>query len=210
MDSNAVIGERIAELRKSKDLTQDELSKIIHVKRETVCQWENGTRDLKSGYIISLADALETDCDYILRGTHTENVCINQQLGLSDNAISELRNQKQKADDYLSSFEKSDCPKETELFRIVNLLISSGTVFNAADYIDDYCGNYHAAELRYNEIIAGKSDHVKAADDFHREARFSALSVQDVFSDFLSTIGGELKKLKRLQQQANESTKGSL
>lgn len=57
------IGLRIAKLRESRGLSQkqlaDELEKIgLKVRRETITQWENGTRDLKTEYTIKLADFL--------------------------------------------------------------------------------------------------------------------------------------------------------
>lgn len=59
------IGERIRKLREEKGLTQQQLAKKMYVKRETVNQWENETRDLKTGYTISLADFFGVTCDYI-------------------------------------------------------------------------------------------------------------------------------------------------
>ena len=85
------IGLRIKQLREEKGLTQQQLAKEMHVKRETVNQWENETRDLKTGYTISLADFFGVTCDYILRGIKAENVDINRELGLSDQAITILK-----------------------------------------------------------------------------------------------------------------------
>lgn len=60
------IGIRLAELRKEKGLTQAELAKKLNVKRETVNQWENNVRDLKTQYTISLAKEFGVSADYIL------------------------------------------------------------------------------------------------------------------------------------------------
>ena len=68
MDSNKMtIGERIKQRRESLGLTQRELSERLFVKRETINQWESGTRQIKGDDIARLADTLETTCDYILR-----------------------------------------------------------------------------------------------------------------------------------------------
>lgn len=53
-------------LRESKGETQAELAKILLVKRETVNQWEQGTRDLKTQYTINLANHFGVSCDYLL------------------------------------------------------------------------------------------------------------------------------------------------
>lgn len=52
--SISAIGERIKALRISKKITQAELAQALNVKRQTVAQWENQERDLKTGAIISL------------------------------------------------------------------------------------------------------------------------------------------------------------
>lgn len=68
MNSKSVsaIGERIKELRISKKLTQAELAQVLNIKRETVARWENGTRDLKTDVIISLAKYFNVSADYLL------------------------------------------------------------------------------------------------------------------------------------------------
>lgn len=81
------IGKRIAELRKNANLTQEELAKRLSVKRETVNQWENGARQIKGPDIADLADALDTTCDYVLRGISAGNVDIHRATGLSEEAI---------------------------------------------------------------------------------------------------------------------------
>ncbi len=86
------IGERIRKLREEKGLTQQQLAKKMYVKRETVNQWENETRDLKTGYTISLADFFGVTCDYILRGVKSENVDINRELNISDATIESIKN----------------------------------------------------------------------------------------------------------------------
>lgn len=86
MDSNT-IGNRIKALREIKGKTQAEVAEALHVKRQTVDQWENGTRDLKTQYTIDLAVFFDVSCDEILRGVKAENISINQKIGLSDRAV---------------------------------------------------------------------------------------------------------------------------
>ena len=86
MDSNT-IGTRIKALREKMGKTQADVAEALHVKRQTVDQWENGTRDLKTQYTISLADYFGVSCDEILRGIKAENLSINKKLGLSDKSI---------------------------------------------------------------------------------------------------------------------------
>ena len=85
------IGERITNLRKECGLSQQELSAALHVSREVVAKWENGTRDLKTEHTIALADYFGITCDEILRGVKAENVAINKETGLTNEAIEILR-----------------------------------------------------------------------------------------------------------------------
>lgn len=90
--SNAeAIGKRIADLRQKNNLSQKELANLVHTSREVISYWENGTRDIKTASIVLLADALNTTCDYILRGVQSENIDIYRATNLSDEAISFLQ-----------------------------------------------------------------------------------------------------------------------
>lgn len=101
MESNKVsIGTRIKKLRESKGETQAEVATHLCVKRETVNQWENNTRDLKTEYTIKLADYFNTTCDYILRGLSPNNVEINKILGLSEESIKKLQSFKYAISEY--------------------------------------------------------------------------------------------------------------
>lgn len=62
------IGERIKKLREARGLSQHQLSVALNVTREVVAKWETGTRDLKTAYMVKLADYFNVTCDYILRG----------------------------------------------------------------------------------------------------------------------------------------------
>lgn len=89
--SPIAIGERILKLRQKRGFTQKELADKLFVKRETITQWENGTRQIKGSDIASLADVLETTCDYILRGISSDNVQIARVIGLNQDSIENLR-----------------------------------------------------------------------------------------------------------------------
>lgn len=89
-------GLRIAKLREARGLSQaalaKELAKIgLKVKRETITQWENGTRDLKTEYTVKLAEFFNVSCDEILRNKKAENIPASQFLGLSDSTITNIR-----------------------------------------------------------------------------------------------------------------------
>ena len=62
------IGQRVRELRKKKNMTQDDLAGLMNASRVQVNQWESGARELSGSRIILLADIFETTCDYLMRG----------------------------------------------------------------------------------------------------------------------------------------------
>ena len=100
MQSNNEIGQRIETLRKERGLTQGSLAEKLHVKRETVCQWETGVRDLKTGHLIALAETLDVSADYLLGLTNSTQKesepqrIIADYTGLNDSAIKLLNERK--------------------------------------------------------------------------------------------------------------------
>ena len=129
-ESNA-IGERIAALRESRKKTQADLAKALNVKRETVSQWEKGTRDLKTQYTISLADYFGVTCDEILRGVVAENVDTHRKTGLSNGAIRKLSMIKGRSDDE-NNFHQD---RYLAYLDVLNFLIEDANVLGSLDAI---------------------------------------------------------------------------
>ncbi len=62
------IGERIAALRKERNLSQGQLAQALDVSRQAVSKWENGQSSPDSMKLIQLAEILETDIEYLTTG----------------------------------------------------------------------------------------------------------------------------------------------
>ena len=62
------VGDRISELRNEKDLSQNQLAKLMEVSRQAVSKWETGQSVPDSLNLIKLADILETDIEYLTTG----------------------------------------------------------------------------------------------------------------------------------------------
>lgn len=113
------IGERIKQLRESEHLTQAQLAKKLNVKSQTINQWEHGERDLKTGYIIELANFFGVSADYILClencKTHTvEN--ISNEIGLSENNIINLMEMSETKDVFIRCvYNNNNCEHEKVL-----------------------------------------------------------------------------------------------
>ena len=90
MFDNETIGNRIKELREKKGMTQQQFAELLHVSREKVVKIENGTRGLQIHDIPLIADVLDTDCDYLIRGIKKEHLRIASATGLSEKAILRL------------------------------------------------------------------------------------------------------------------------
>ena len=65
------VGERISKLRKSKNLSQVQLAKLLDVTRQAVSKWENDLAAPDTLKLIQLADVLETDTEYLATGNHS-------------------------------------------------------------------------------------------------------------------------------------------
>ncbi len=85
------IGKRIEELRKRKELTQDELAKALNMTRSNLNMWELGERELKARDLQDIADYFGVTTDYLIYGRETQNIDIYRATGLSQSAIETLR-----------------------------------------------------------------------------------------------------------------------
>ena len=65
------VGERIAALRKERNISQGELAKRMDVSRQAVSKWENDLSAPDTLRLIQLADALDTDVEYLATGCHS-------------------------------------------------------------------------------------------------------------------------------------------
>lgn len=93
MEANT-IGERIKELRKAKNLTQDDLAVLMNSSRVQINQWETGAREISASRAADFASALDTSCEFLLRGVPVEKADSYNQTGLdfhSLSAFSDLR-----------------------------------------------------------------------------------------------------------------------
>lgn len=57
-------------LRKSRGLTQDELSKILKISRSTIGMYENGSREPDYEMLETIADYFNVDIDYLIGRTN--------------------------------------------------------------------------------------------------------------------------------------------
>ena len=65
---------RIRELREDADLTQKEVSKILHCSQQVYSNYELGQRDIPTVVLICLAKHYHTSTDYILGLTDNKDL----------------------------------------------------------------------------------------------------------------------------------------
>ena len=75
------LGDRIKEVRKKKDLTQEELAELLNISVEFISQIERGLKLPSMQVFIKLVEALNVSADYLLR----DSVSTGQLFG--SNAI---------------------------------------------------------------------------------------------------------------------------
>ena len=66
------IGERIIQLRKQHNISQQQLAQLMDVSRQAVSKWENDLSSPDTIHLIRLADALSTDVEYLATGNSPE------------------------------------------------------------------------------------------------------------------------------------------
>ena len=150
------IGNKIKTLREKKGLTQLELSKDLNVVRQTVAQWENQERDLKTGAIISLAKYFNVSTDYLLgltenTSTNISEIGISNKTGFSTSTVENILNlsaeHKTILDKIINELLKSDLLEKFEELKENNIklinLYQTDSIYNKL--VED-------EELTYNTI----------------------------------------------------------
>ena len=69
---------RLKELRKAAGVTQKELATALHVAQNTVCNWENGVRQIDVDYLKKIADYFDVSVSYVLGEDSVQNKEIPQ------------------------------------------------------------------------------------------------------------------------------------
>lgn len=68
----ADLGKNLAEIRKSRQLTQQQLAELIHVQQRVISRWETGVAAPHLNHCVSLAEVLEVSLDRLIRGDEGE------------------------------------------------------------------------------------------------------------------------------------------
>lgn len=69
-----MVYQRIRDLREDRDMTQTELSKVLHITQRAYSHYENGTRDIPLDILVSIADFHDVSIDYLLNRTNDKRL----------------------------------------------------------------------------------------------------------------------------------------
>ncbi len=61
-----IFSERLRELRKEKNLTQNEFAKILHIKQQSYLRYELNTSEPSYEMLVQIANFFEVSTDYLL------------------------------------------------------------------------------------------------------------------------------------------------
>lgn len=84
-----MLGDRLKELREEKELTQEELGKLIRVSRQAVSSYESGENEPSLANLIKIADIFNVSVDYLLCRTK-ERYNLNLKSKKNKEFIAEL------------------------------------------------------------------------------------------------------------------------
>ena len=72
--------EKLLTLRKSRDLTQEQLAERLDVSRQSISKWESGQAMPELDKIIALSDIFEVTTDYLLRPSEIDELSVKTQI----------------------------------------------------------------------------------------------------------------------------------
>lgn len=204
--SISAIGERIKALRISKKLTQAELAQALNVKRQTVAQWENQERDLKTGAIISLAKYFNVSTDYLLgltenTSTNISEIGISNKTGFSTLTVENILNlsaeHKIILDKIINELLKSDLLEKFEELKENNIklinLYQTDSIYNKL--VED-------EELTYNTI--DNADELNGKFIFKDEySKLLLFEIKYIFFDIIRNLS-EYNKMIELKKDSEK------
>lgn len=65
-------GERLYELRKTKNISQEELAELLDVSRQSISKWENDKSYPEMTRLLFMSEYFDVSLDYLMRGTEED------------------------------------------------------------------------------------------------------------------------------------------
>jgi len=180
------IGKRITELRKERNMSQDDLASDLHVSREVVAKWENGTRDLKTQYTSDIAEFFGVSADFLLGKTDIRKPDVNLQSITLKTGLSE------KAIEYLERLVESKSQSDLLCLKAINTILEQEEHSQLIQKIALYLFAKISIPVNQNAMFDASADPLKlftettdlltfTATNFKMSESFRASELRDMF-----------------------------
>ncbi len=90
MFDQVAFGKRLQSLRKSRNLTQEELAESLNISREHLSRLERGKYGCSIDLLIEISFVLNASTDYLLMGKTSDNIQDRQQIWSIINQLSAI------------------------------------------------------------------------------------------------------------------------
>ena len=189
-----MIGKRIAEQRKVKGFTQDNLAKKLHISIKQLSLYENGKVTPNIDMLFSLCELLDCDFGFIIgdpdyTAPTSLDSAIQERLGLSKEAIDALH--------YLTGKERS-CflwgYHSDEVRRILNSVLVLNSFSGLIESIRDYDHSYRLSEI----------DYASRCTQFGEEKVKEGYVAKDLLDDAYSSMEEDAPSLEAITDEQME------
>ena len=72
-EKTVTFGERLCELRKSKNISQEELAELLDVSRQSISKWENDKAYPEMTRLLFMSDYFDISLDHLMRGVEVDD-----------------------------------------------------------------------------------------------------------------------------------------
>ena len=202
------LGNRITNLRKKKNMTQEELAKTLHVSDKTISSWEANRTEPNLEILIELSEFFACSIGYLVYGENTkENVETEIRIKLSEKEYKELELFLQENTTFLGETRQIDTYYEPNNRRFVTNQLEKGisidewlrigqrgnkTILNYKHWYDNiYCDEYeieidHVENLKKIFAILGLKELIvvdKMRKKFMKDKKY------EIVLDTVATLG---------------------
>lgn len=87
----AIFAKTLNRLLVEKGIHQEDLAEALGISTGSISSYRNGSKEPRLGMIVKIANFLGVDCHYLMTGVQAKNYVCSNELGLSENAIEEIK-----------------------------------------------------------------------------------------------------------------------
>ena len=197
----AIFAKTLNRLINEKGMHQEELANAVGVATGSISDYRNGKKEPRLTTIIKLADCLGVDCHYLLTGVQANNYSVTSDIGLSDDAISWLKEKKNNFPYLMEMINR--------LFEIDGL---SDMLFHS---MFEYCISIFSKVTIHDSLFDTSEDKPLSESEkilkFYAQEQYSAVldTLRLSYSSYLNNLLNEkMETLKKSIKRSEEEIKG--